>query len=68
MKVKDLLIKVQTLALNNPEILDADVDVLVPGDSDPYSIVEPQLTYPTEVEDESEGIMLPASGLTLVLG
>lgn len=68
MKVKDLLIKVQTMALNNPEILEADIDVLVPGAEDVYSIVEPQLTYPVEVEDESEGIMLPASGLTLVLG
>ena len=57
MKARELILQLTTLALNNPQVLDQEVDILQPDQfvANPVSV---SLGYgDNEPEDESEGTM-----------
>lgn len=54
MKARDLLIQLQTLALNNPDVLSDEVEVTVYGSTETLYITRAELSKdPEDPEDDS---------------
>jgi hypothetical protein len=67
MKLRDLLINLQTLALNNPDLLDTTVEVTGPAVGLDYAeVTSLELSY-EDVEDEGEGTTAEPTGVTITV-
>lgn len=65
MKARDLILKLTTLALQNPQVLDQEVEIMQP-DNFIANPVQVELGYgDMEPEDESEGTMAEPVNLVI---
>lgn len=66
MKARELILQLTTLALQNPQVLDQEVEIVSAADQSSVNPVQVELSYgEMEPEDEAEGTM--AEPVSLVI-